>query len=148
MLANSDAKKARVPFARYTFTLVFALIGSFLWLFNENVADDYFRIFALAMGSVIVIFATRIIFVNYRMAKGSGPTSLLPNHIFTIAASYIVFVLSGHIRLVYGFGESFSWNGLPFVLVGDILGIAALGVIWRFQEVKLQKAKNNGQSAQ
>lgn len=129
--------------SRYTFTLVFAAIGLFMFLFDADIAADYFRYFALGMGSFIIFFSIRIVrtavFLG-RITKGS-PMALLPKHLILIVASYVIFVVSTHTSILYHFGDSVAWYGLPLYIVADVTGIFALGYIWRFQLYKRGSVK-------
>ena len=49
-----------------------------------------------------------------------------------------------HARLAYNVGNKIVWYGLPMTLVADVIGIFALGVIWRFQ-VEKRKARDEVQ---
>jgi len=114
---------------------------------DANVAADYFRYLCLVMGAWIIVFATWIVVLNFHFAKqatGSVRDALLPVHIMGIATSYIIFVLSAHIRILYNVGKTAVWYGVPMTLVADVIGIFALGVIWRFQ-VEKRKAQNEVQ---
>ena len=110
-------------------------------------AADYFRYLALAMGAYIVIFAAWIVVFNFEQSRqqhGTVRDALLPLHIMAIAVSYIIFVIGAHARLVYNVGNKIVWYGLPMTLVADVIGIFALGVIWRFQ-VEKRKARDEVQ---
>jgi len=114
---------------------------------DPKVAADYFRYLALAMGAYIVIFAAWIVVFNFeqsRQQNGTVRDALLPLHIMAIAVSYIIFVIGAHARLAYNVGNKIVWYGLPMTLVADVIGIFALGVIWRFQ-VEKRKARDEVQ---
>ena len=125
--------------ARHSFAFMGILLGLLVLLVDADVAADYFRYLAIAMGGYIILFSLRIVQVNYQISKkvkGSGAAALLPIHIQAIALSYIVFVIGAHARVLYNFGEPAPWYGVPTTLVADAIGIFALGVIWRFQVEK------------
>ena len=114
---------------------------------DPKVAADYFRYLALAMGIYIVIFSAWIVIFNFEQSRqqhGTVRDALLPLHIMGIAVSYIIFVIGAHARLVYNVGNKVVWYGLPMTLVADVIGIFALGVIWRFQ-VEKRKARDEVQ---
>lgn len=124
--------------AKHMFAIILTLLGLLIVVVSPDVAEDYFRVFTLAMGTYIILFAVRIIQINRRIIKHTqGAMKALPLHIQAIAVSYIIYCISLHAWVISRFGNSeFFWYGLPFIVVGDVIGIFALGVIWRFQEVR------------
>jgi len=140
---HSEARKFGTrSLARHMFTIVLTALGLLIVLVDPDVAEDYFRLFALAMYIYIVIFAIRIIQINRRIGKHTqGGMGLLPLHIQAIAISYLVWGFACHAWVVSRLGFSdFFWYGLPPIVIGDIIGIFALGVIWRFQELRRKVA--------
>lgn len=140
---HSEARKFGTrSLARHMFTIVLTVLGLLIVLVDPDVAEDYFRLFALAMFVYIVIFAIRIIQINRRIGQHTkGGMGLLPLHIQAIVVSYLLWGFACHAwvasRLSVG---EFFWYGLPPIVIGDIIGIFALGVIWRFQEVRRKVA--------
>ena len=122
---------------KYNFTAVFVVAGLLLLAVDQKLAEDYFRTFALAMGLFIVIFSLLIIDRHLRLAatRANG-ARLMPAHITGIAASYLCFIVSTHVWMIDRWGLPHLWYGLPLILVGDLLGITALGIIWRFQDAR------------
>jgi Na+-driven multidrug efflux pump len=93
----------------------------------------------LAMGLYIMVASVLIVRINFRISKRitGTATALLPLHIMAIAISYIFLVVSTHLWVLYRFGnEGVYWYGLPLIVIADVIGIFALGVIWRFQHEK------------
>jgi hypothetical protein len=129
--------------AQRMFSIIMTLIGLMIVLIKPAYAEDYFRIFTLAMGTYIVVFSARIVQINFRIARFTqGEMGLLPLHIRAIAISYIMYCISLHIWILSRFGTpSVFWYGIPFIVIGDLIGIFALGVIWRFQEVRRKAAR-------
>lgn len=140
---HHEARKYGVrPLAQHMFAIILTAIGVLIVVVSPSVAEDYFRIFCLAMGIYIVIFTVRIVQINFRIAKHTeGAMALMPLHIRAIGISYIIYCISLHAWTLSRIGtSSVFWYGTPFIVVGDIIGIFALGVIWRFQEVKRKAA--------
>lgn len=129
--------------SQYTFTLCMSFIGIYVWLSNTDATGDYYRVFALIMGAIIIGFVSRIIYLS-RITHSNKAKLFrsIPTYIVVLAFSYITFVFSAHIRLLYDFGEEITWHGLPFVIAGDILGMAALGMILRIQEANRKAIKH------
>ena len=128
--------------ARHMFAIILTLVGLLIVVVEPDVAEDYFRVFTIAMGAYIIIFTGRIVQINFRIAKHTeGALAPMPLHIRAIGTSYIIQTFSLHAWVVSRFGEGdFFWFGLPLIVVSDIVGIFALGVVWRFQEVKRKAA--------
>ena len=130
--------------ARHAFAVMGVVLGGLVLIVDPKVATDYFRIFAVAMGTYIVLFAIRIVAFNYKVSKRvvGSPAALLPIHIMTIALSYLLFVVSEHVWVWERFGrDDFFWYGLPLIVAGDVIGIFGLGVMWRFQNEKRRAAE-------
>lgn len=87
------------------------------------------------MAVYIILFSARIVAMNYRMTKKfHGRGVFLPIHIMSIATSYMILIISTHAWVIDRIGEgSFFWFGLPLIVAADVIGVFALGVIWRFQ---------------
>lgn len=128
--------------AQHMFLIIMTLVGLLIVFVDPKIAQDYFRIFCLAMGSYIIIFSLRIIQINRRIIRNTeGAMRHLPLHIQAIATSYIFYCISLHVWVISRIGtSSVFWYGIPLIIVGDLIGIFALGVIWRFQEVRRKAA--------
>lgn len=140
---HHEARKFGVRnLARRMFSIIMALIGVMIVIIKPAVAEDYFRVFTLAMGIYIIAFSALIVRINFRIAKHTeGEMALMPLHIRAVATSYIIYCASLHAWVVSRFGTpSVFWYGIPFIVIGDLIGIFALGVIWRFQEVRRKAA--------
>jgi len=140
---HHEARKFGVRgLARHMFAIIFTLVGLMIALASPDIAEDYFRIFTLSMGAYIMVFTARIVQVNFRIARHTeGLLAPMPLHIRAIGTSYIIQTFSLHAWVVSRFGvDNFFWYGLPMIIISDIVGIFALGVVWRFQEVKRKAA--------
>lgn len=128
--------------AQNMFLIIMTVIGLLIVFIDPKIAQDYFRIFCLSMGSYIIIFSLRIIQINRRIIKYTeGAMRGLPLHIQAIATSYIIYCVSLHSWVISRIGTpDVFWYGVPLIIMGDLIGIFALGVIWRFQEVRRKAA--------
>lgn len=98
---------------------------------------DHVRAVQVGLAAYLVGFSFKIIRVHGRLVKRMpGPAKSLPLHIQWIAVSYVIFVIGLTTQVVKLIGEPPEWNVLPFALVGSIVGVLALGFIWRFQLAK------------
>jgi len=129
---------------RHGFMLVGVIVGAVWLLLDPKAGADYFRLLAIGMGAYIVMLAARIVVVNFKIARKvtGNPTALLPLHIMAIATSYILLIVSTHTWVIARWGrEEFFWYGLPLIVVADVIGVFALGVMWRFQIEKREAVK-------
>lgn len=121
------------------------ILGLIVLFVDTEVAADYFRYLALAMCAWIFVVTVRIIYLYWEISGDfTGRRSLLPIHVMAIAISYLVLIVGAHARLVYNVGNKVVWYGLPVTLTADVIGIFALGVIWRYQ-VEKRKARHEVQ---
>lgn len=130
------------PLARRMFVIVLTLFGiSLIIIHPSDEIADYIRAFTLALGGYLILFALRIVQINWRIVrKTEGEMRMMPLHIQMIAISYCMFVIGAHGLVIELIGSPFEWYATPLVLPADVIGVFALGVMWRFQEVRRKAA--------
>lgn len=92
---------------------------------------DVLRIFTIQLG-VMMIVITILIVVRYAMLHRAAPNAgphLLPLHVATIAAAFIVLAAFGIAEIVLRIGEPATWR-TPVLFIGYSLANVAQSVMY------------------
>lgn len=105
-------------------------------------AADISRILTIELGIMMIVITTLIVIRHTQLNRidpREGP-HLLPLHVATIAASFVVLACSGMVELVLRIGESWTWR-IPVLFLGFGLANIAQAVMYSVVKTHLESVR-------
>lgn len=128
------------PLWSVQFTVQFVVFGALLLLIGPNGLPDVGRVAFLAASAFYLLMAVVVVRVYWEVSRViQGKARMLPQHVRWVVVGDVLVTcgLAGYITILIG--SPVVGYGIPLVLAttGMILKSVALGVMWRFQLVRI-----------